>query len=69
MEVNIKAFDRKIVEKDRRYISRAYAGQPEYHWSLYSAWWDPKGGENARLVARKIGGTVRTFNPITGDVR
>ncbi|MBQ1364241.1 MAG: hypothetical protein IIY60_00375 [Clostridia bacterium] len=69
MDVNMRKYDRAIIEKDRRYLFCVKNGEPSWHWSLYQAWWDRGNGENARKVARIIGGVVRIFNPITGEVR
>ena len=69
MNTDLRAYNRRIIEKDRRYLTRAENGQPVWHWSPYHAWWDAEnGGRFVTAVARKVGGTVRVFNPITGSV-
>ena len=69
MSVDMKQYDRMIIEKDRNYLSHAENGEPVWHWSPYHAWWDPFKGRYARKVADKVGGIVRVFNPITGDIK
>ena len=69
MNTNLRDYDRKIIEKDRRYLFKAENGEPVWHWSLYHAWWDEEhGGQYVPEVAKQVGGTVRTFNPITGEI-
>lgn len=69
MKTDLTAYDRRIIEKDRRYLTGAENGKPVWHWSQYHAWWDQEnGGRFVAAVARKVGGQVRTFNPITGAI-
>ena len=69
MNVDLRQYDRRIVEKDRRYLTGAKNGEPVWYWSPYHAWYDAEnGGRFVPEIARKVGGTVRTFNPITGEI-
>ena len=69
MTVDLSKYDRPIIEKDRRYLYCVHDLRPEWHWSPYHAWWDRRRNGSARMVAKKLGGKVRIFNPITGDIR
>lgn len=66
---DINDYARLIIEKDNRYLYRARNKRPIWHWSSYDAWFDKfhRAGMTA-AVARKFGGTVRSFNPITGEI-
>lgn len=70
MSVDMSKYDRLIIEKDRRYLTGVKDLRPQWHWSPYHAWWDKHGRrETTKGIARKLGGRVRRFNPITGEVK
>lgn len=70
MTVDMSKYERLIIEKDRKYLTCIRDMRPEYHWSPYHAWWDKrKRRDVSKQIARSIGGKVRRFNPITGEVR
>lgn len=69
MKIKTESYSRLIVEKDRRYLYRAKNKTAVWHWSSYDAWYDSFKRPGAALaVARKFGGIVRKFNPITGEI-
>ena len=68
MKVDLNEYERKIVQKGRLYLYCAGGdGSLQLTNSKYDAWRN-RHAEKARMVAKKVGGRVRTFNPITGDV-
>ena len=70
MTTDRAAYERRIIEKDRRYLWGAKNGAPVWVPSPYDAWWDQENsGANVLMVAKEIGGTVRTFNPLTGELK
>ena len=70
MTTDPAAYERRIIEKDRRYLTGAKNGEPVWYWSPYHAWWDEEhGGRFVPEVAMQVGGVVRIFNPITGSIR
>lgn len=69
MNTDLRTYNRRIVEKDKRYLTHAERGRPAWHWSPYHAWWDAEnGGQFVPEIAKKVGGKVRTFNPVTGVI-
>lgn len=68
MKVDLSEYERKIVQKGRLYLYCA-GGDGSLQWtnSKYDAW-SSKRRDKAVMVAKKVGGRVRTFNPITGDI-
>lgn len=57
-----------IVRKDRRYlVGVSIMGRLNWSAYRYDAWrtWS---GQSAEMVARRVGGDLMLFNPITGDV-
>lgn len=70
MSIDLRTFNRRIIEKDRRYLWGAKDGAPVWVPSQYDAWWDQENsGANVLMVAKEISGTVRTFNPLTGELK
>lgn len=70
MNTDLTTYERRIIEKDRRYLWGAKGGAPVWVPSPYDAWWDQENsGANVLMVAKEIGGTVRTFNPLTGEIK
>lgn len=70
MKTDPRTLERRIIEKDRRYLWGAKDGAPVWVPSPYDAWWDKENsGANVLMVAKEIGGTVRTFNPLTGEIK
>lgn len=70
MMADLSRYERLIIEKDRRYLTCAKDMRPEYHWSPYHAWWDKRNRKDVtKTLAKMIGGKVRRFNPITGEVK
>lgn len=70
MKTDPRTLERRIIEKDRRYLWGAKDGAPVWVPSPYDAWWDQENsGANVLMVAKEIGGTVRTFNPLTGEIK
>lgn len=70
MKTDPRTLERRIIEKDRRYLWGAKDGAPVWVPSPYDAWWDQENsGANVLMVAKEIGGTVRTFNPLTGELK
>ena len=70
MKTDLSQYDRRIIEKDRRYLWGAKNGAQVWVPSPYDAWWDQENsGANVLMVAKEIGGTVRTFNPLTGELK
>ena len=70
MKTDMSQYDRRIIEKDRRYLIGAKNKQPVWYWSPYHAWWDEEhGGRYVPEVAKQVGGTVLIFNPINGNIR
>lgn len=70
MNTDLTAYERRIIEKDRRYLWGAKNKEPVWHWSPYHAWWDEEhSGRYVAEVAKEVRGTVRIFNPITGTIR
>lgn len=68
--VDMSKYERLIIEKDGKYLTGFKDMRPEYSWSKYQAWWDKKKRRDvSKQTARSIGGKVRRFNPITGEVR
>lgn len=69
MDINLKAYERRIIEKDGQFLKRAENRRPVWYWSAYDAWWDQEnGGRYVAEVAEAVGGRVRVFNPITGAI-
>ena len=70
MKTDPRTLERRIIEKDRRYLWGAKDGAPVWVPSPYDAWWDQENsGANVLMVAKETGGTVRTFNPLTGELK
>ena len=63
-------YDRRIIVKNRRYLQKAENGEPVWTWSPYDAWWDEEnGGRFVGIIAEKVSGKIRRFNPITGELK
>ena len=70
MKTDPRTYERRIIEKDRRYLWGAKDGGPVWVPSPYDAWWDQENdGANVLIVAKEVGGTVRTFNPLSGELK
>ena len=70
MSIDLRTFDRRIIEKDRRYLWGAKDREPVWVWSPHDAWWDEENsGRYVQRVANRVGGIIRTFNPITGELK
>lgn len=70
MTADVNAYDRMIIEKNRQYLYCVKDNNPVWHWSPWHAWHDELNRtEITKTIARKIGGKVRKFNPITGEIR
>lgn len=68
--MDISKYDRLIIEKDRQYLTCVKDLRMQWHWSPYHAWWDKRGRKDiTKAIAWRIGGKVRRFNPITGEIR
>ena len=61
---------RVIVMINSAFVRDCYEfGNIHMTWSKYEAWYDPEGSYlYAQNVADKMGGRVRTFDPLTGRV-
>lgn len=69
MNVNIDDYDRFVVERNRQYLVFVRDGKwLKFSTSPYDAA-RLRTQNEARAVARKIGGRVAVFNNLTGDVR
>ena len=69
MSMDRRTYDRRIIVKNRRYLQKAENGEPVWTWSPYDAWWDEEnGGRFVGIIAEKVGGKIRRFNPISGEV-
>jgi len=70
MTADVNAYDRMIIEKNRQYLYCVKDNNLVWHWSPWHAWYDElKRTGITKTIARKIGGNVRKFNPITGEIR
>ena len=70
MNTNINDYNRMIIEKNRQYLYCVKDNNLVWHWSPWHAWHDElKRTWITKTIARKIGGNVRKFNPITGEIR
>lgn len=70
MTVDLKDYDVLVVMKGPIFLRGMYAGDKVARWtsSAYEAW-SIGSRMQAQKVADKLGGVVRTFNRITGQVR
>ena len=70
MSVDVRAYTRVIVRKNRQYLQRNGLFGNGLIWdnSPYTAWWT-RDANKARKVALKTGGIAMLFNPVVGKVK
>lgn len=67
--MSVKVRNRLIVKKEGVFFRGLKYGNPEWTPSAYEAWYEPEGSQIfAQKVADKMGGVVRKFDPVTGEV-
>ena len=67
MTVDLRDYEEFVVRKGRLYMFSVTDGYLRWTNSPYDAW-RHKRRDKARMVAKRIGGRVCAFNPVTGEV-